>query len=68
MTDEKLEELRKAFEAGGYNAKPSKLCQGSLHLFKDDGSEVSEEEYEEAYARIERERGKTKASTESSGS
>lgn len=48
-----LEALRKALEASGYNAAPSKLRQGSIHAicFNADGTtrEPTEEEYDLIY-------------------
>jgi hypothetical protein len=48
-----LDELMKALEAGGYNAKPSKLRQGCIMIIKDDGTEPTEEELDAIWARLE---------------
>jgi len=51
--------LLKALEAGKYNAAPSTLRQGSLHLFFTDENgnerEATDAEYNAAYARIDAE-------------
>lgn len=52
-----LDDLRKALEAGGYNAKPSKLRQGSIFAFFYDENgnirEGTEEEWDKLYAQAE---------------
>jgi sulfopyruvate decarboxylase TPP-binding subunit len=51
MASEISEALIRALEAGNYNAAPSKLRQGSLHLApKADGSEYTEHEINLHYA------------------
>lgn len=43
-------ELIKALEAGGYNAKPGKLRQGTIFLTpKEDGTEYTEEELDKIW-------------------
>lgn len=45
MSQMSTAELIKALEAGGYNAKPCKLRQGTIFLMpKEDGTEFTEEE------------------------
>ena len=45
LKEETLKSLQEALEAGGYNAKPSKLRQGTIMLApKEDGTEYTEEE------------------------
>lgn len=56
--EEKLAELRKALEATGYNAKPTKLRQGSISavFFDENGNERAgtEEEWDQLYAEAEK--------------
>lgn len=53
---QKLNDLVKALEAGGYNVAPSKLSQGSLHLFNPDGTPASAEAHEAEHDLLEAER------------
>lgn len=50
MSQMSTAELIKALEAGGYNAKPGKLRQGTIFLApKEDGTEYTEEELDKIW-------------------
>lgn len=57
--DKRLEELRKALEAGNHNARPTKLRQGCVTLVNADGTPCTEEEYEAYFDGKEATQGRT---------
>ena len=45
----------KALEEAGYNAKPGKLRNGCMTLVRADGLPATEDDYDRAWAQVERE-------------